>query len=416
LARQKGFQKLTTVDHALKMFLKCVKIVPRDTVQLPLHSSLNRILAENVKAIEDLPRFDRSAVDGFAVKARDTVGCTQFRPKQLKVTQEQKIACGQAKQLLTGGAIPEGADAVVMLENTREASGNLEIWKTVVPHENVSRQGEDVKEGEIALQSGLRLRSHHLGMMAALGRGEVSVYERPIVAILATGNELVEVDCKPTESQVFEANKHVLIASCEELGASPLDLGIAEDNLSEITERLRHGLCSADAIITTGGTSVGLYDLVPDAVNKIKSKSVIVHGVALRPAMPTALAAIGGKPILILSGNPVAAIVGFEVFGRPLISKMLGLRNEERRPVVKAKLTRRVSTSLGRLNFVRVRVLQIKNEFYAEPVSSKGSNLISTMTKANGFAIVPKNREGIDKNEEVLVSLFDSMEVSEKYV
>jgi molybdopterin molybdotransferase len=150
---------------------------------------------------------------------------------------------------------------------------------------------------------------------------------------------------------------------------------------------------------------------VPEAVEKIGKQGVIVHGVALRPAMPTALAVVDGKPILLLSGNPVAAIVGFEVFARPLISKMLGLRSEEKRPVIKAAMTKRVTTSLGRMNFVRVRVWQIGDEFFAKPVSSRGSGLISTMTRANGFVLVPENREGIAKDEVVSVSLFDSVEV-----
>lgn len=414
LARLRGFRKLATVDHALQILSGFVKIAPTRSTQLPVRCSLNRILAENIKANEDLPRFDKSAVDGYAVKAIDTVGSTQFHPKKLQITLEQEIKREQAKQLWTGQAIPKGADAVIMLEETKQTDDNLEVWRTVVPHENVSRQGEDVKKGEIALQSGLRLLPHHLGMIAALGYPEVRVFERPRIAVLATGNELVDVGCKPAKDQIFEVNRNILIASCEELGAKALDLGIVEDNLDKIIERLHRGLDCADAIITTGGTSVGLSDLVPEAVDRIRKHSVLIHGVALRPAMPTALAAIDGKPILILSGNPVAAIVGFEVFARPLISKMLGLKNEEMRPVTQAMLTRQVKTSLGRRNFVRVRVVRIEDEFFAEPVSSKGSGLISTMTRANGFVIAPENREGISKGEEVLVSLFDSIEAKEE--
>jgi len=188
-------------------------------------------------------------------------------------------------------------------------------------------------------------------------------------------------------------------------------LGIAGDDVRDIVRKLEFGLEKVDAIITTGGTSVGVSDLVPEAVKKIGKPGVIVHGVAMRPAMPTALAVVEGKPVIILSGNPVAAMIGFEVFARPLICKMLGLKQKELRPIVKAKITRRVTTVLGRKTFVRVRVLRQAGEFLAEPASARGSGLISTMTEANGYVIVPENREGLEEGESVSVYLFDDVEV-----
>jgi molybdopterin molybdotransferase len=200
------------------------------------------------------------------------------------------------------------------------------------------------------------------------------------------------------------------------LGAEPLDLGIARDDANEIFEKIKLGLEKADAVITTGGTSVGASDLVPEAVNRIGKPGVIVHGVAMRPAMPTALAIANGKPIIILSGNPVAAMIGFEVFMRPLICRMLGLKREESRPMVKAKMTRRISTFLGRKTFVRVHVFQHHDELFAEPISAKGSGIISTMTKANGYVIVPENREGLEEGENVSVHLFDNVDVVDENV
>ncbi|MEM3824066.1 MAG: molybdopterin molybdotransferase MoeA, partial [Candidatus Bathyarchaeia archaeon] len=245
----------------------------------------------------------------------------------------------------------------------------------------------------------------------ALGTAEVKVFEKPKIAILATGNELVEISKKPKEDQIFEVNRLVLSSLCHELGAEPIDLGIAKDDADEIFKKIKTGLEKADAVITTGGTSVGASDLIPETVNRIGKPGVIVHGVAMRPAMPTALAIVNGKPIIILSGNPVAAMIGFEVFIKPLICRMIGLKREERRPVVKAKMTRRISTFLGRKTFVRVHVFQRQGELFAEPISARGSGIISTMTRANGYVVVPENREGLEEGETVSVNLFDYVDL-----
>jgi molybdopterin molybdotransferase len=280
----------------------------------------------------------------------------------------------------------------------------------VAPGENVSKKGEDIKEGEAAIKAGTRLKPYHLGLLAAFGNSEITVAETPKIALLATGNELAEVGSKLAENQVFDANKIILSAMCRELGVETLDLGIAKDDVEEITEKLRGVLSVADAVITTGGTSVGGLDLLPDAVNKIGKPGVVVHGVAMRPAMPTAIAVLEGKPVMVLSGNPVAAIVGFEVFARPLICRMLGMPKEEHRPTVKAVMARKVATPLGRRTFVRVRVHEENDTYNAEPVSARGSGAISTMTRANGFVIVPENREGILEGEPVTVHLFGEVE------
>ena len=414
LVRLRGFQKLVSVEEARQRLLDGLKI-KRKTVMVPIYDALNRVLAEDIIAEEDLPRFDRSAVDGYAVRAEDTFGVSQFKPKILKLTDGNEVKKGEAKQVWTGNPLPEGADAVLMLENVKRSDNEIEVWAAVTPGENVSRKGEDVVKGEIAVKAGTRLKPHHLGLVASLGVAEINVFEKPKVAVLATGNELVEVGQKPREDQVFEANRLVIKALCLELGAEPLDLGIAKDDVAEISEKIRLGLEKADMVLTTGGTSVGASDLVPKAINSIGKPGVIVHGVAMRPAMPTALAVIGDKPIIILSGNPVAAMFGFEVFARPLILKMLGVKCE-RRPVVNARLTRRTTTALGRRTFVRVRVFQSGGEFYAEPVSARGSGIISTMTRANGYVVVPENREGLEEGETVQVHLFDTLEEADESV
>ncbi len=409
LVRLRGFQKLASTEEAMHWLLNSLKLESLKSVRVPLLDALNRVLAENIVAEEDLPRFDRSAVDGYAVKASDTFGASQFKPKTLKMTTANKLMEGEAKEVWTGNPLPEGADAVVMLENVKRLNNTMEVWTAVTPGENVSKKGEDVAKGEIAVKAGTRLKPHHLGLIASLGMAEITVFEKPKVAVLATGNELVEAGQRPGEGQIFEANRLVLASLCRELGAEPLDLGIAKDDVEEISEKIRLGLEKADTVLTTGGTSVGVSDLVPAAVNSIGKPGVIVHGVAMRPAMPTALAVVNNKPVIILSGNPVAAMFGFEVFARPLILKMLGLAHEPR-PVVNARLTRRTSTALGRKTFVRVRVFQREGELLAEPISARGSSIISTMVKANGYVIVPENREGLEEGETVQVHLFDTVE------
>jgi molybdopterin molybdotransferase len=414
--RLRGFQKLTPIENALQLLFDNLRIERLSLVTIPLHEALNRVLAEDIIAEDDIPRFDRSAVDGYAVKANDTFETSQFKPKTLRIIEEGEVREKQAKQVWTGNPIPKGANAVAMLENTNRINRKIEVWTSVTPSENVSRKGEDIQKGEVAVKAGTRLKPQHLGLIAALGIAEVKVVERPKIAILATGNELVEIGGKPREDQIFEVNRIILSALCRELDAEPVDLGIVKDDRDEILGKLETGFEIADVIMTTGGTSVGVSDLVPEVVNRIGEPGVIVHGVAMRPAMPLALGIVDGKPIIILSGNPVAAMIGFEVFARPLICRMLGLEKEERRLTVKAKTTKRVSTVLGRKTFVRVRVLQRSGEFFAEPISARGSGIISTMTKANGYVVVPENREGLEKGEAVSVYLFDNVEVVDENV
>ena len=409
MARLKGFQKLTLIDEALQKWLNILQIKPRETT-VPLSEALHRVLAAGLTAKEDLPRFDKSAVDGYALKAEGTTGASQFKPVPFQITEAEEVGAKQARQIWTGNPLPKGANAVVMIEHTRKSDGRLEVSVQLAAGGNVSKKGEDVKQGENILEAGTRLNPYHLALLAAMGNNSVKVAEKPRVAILATGNELAEAGSKPVGSKIFDSNRVMLAAMCRELGAEPVDLGIAKDDLAEIGEKLKMGLRSCDVVITTGGTSVGGLDLVPDVVNNSGKPGVVVHGVALRPAMPTAVAALDGKPVMILSGNPVAAVIGFEVFARPLICKMLGMKQTEPRPTLNAVMTRKVAAALGRRTFVRVRVTRRNGEFLSEPVSARGSGAISTMTRGNGFVIVPENREGVAEGEVVTVHLFGEME------
>ncbi len=407
MTRLKGFEKLTNIDEALSTLVKKLKPERLKSEQIPLHTASGRVTAEDIQAKNDLPPFDRSAVDGYAVKAQDTFGASQFNSKTLKLT-ENEVREGEARQIWTGTPLPRGADAVIMLEYTKRIKGKIEVGITITPGGNVSRKGEDVQRGEVAIEAGTRLKPHHLGLLAALGATHVNVVKKPKVAILSTGNELVELGHKPKPNQIVETNRLILSSMCQELGAEPLDLGIAKDDLNEISAKIREGLEQADVVITTGGTSVGYPDLVPMAINQIGTPGIIVHGVAMRPGMPTALAILQGKLVFILSGNPVAAMVGFEAFARPLLLKLLGVEREPR-PTLKARLTRRVASALGRRVFLRVRVFERNDEFFAEPVRIKGAGVLSTMTKANGYVKIPENREGLEEGESVIVHLFDKI-------
>ncbi|HTY76158.1 MAG TPA: gephyrin-like molybdotransferase Glp [Candidatus Nanoarchaeia archaeon] len=413
MSKLRGFQKLTFTYEALQTWFDVLQVKRCREVSIPLEDGFNRILAEDAVAQEDLPRFDRSAVDGYAVRAEDTSGASQQKPLLFRLTEGEEFtdtSHREAKQVWTGNPLPKGANAVVMVENTKKVESKIEVWTQAAPHDNVSRKAEDIKKGEVAVQGGTRLKPYHLALLSALGNNEVKVVEKPKIAILATGNELAKVGEERNEKQIYESNRVMINAMVSELDADPLDLGLAKDNVDEIAEAIELGLKIADVVITTGGTSVGGLDLVPDAVNKLGKPGIVIHGVALRPAMPTALAALEGKPVLVLSGNPVAAITGFEVFARPLICKLMGLKKEENRPTVKAKMTRKIATALGRKNFVRVKVIQKNEEYTAEPISAKGSGNLSTMTKANGYVIVPENREGLAEGEAVVVHLFGEVE------
>ena len=411
MPRLKGFEKLTNIEEAFSVFSEKLKAKRLKSVQIPVGKAFGRILAIDVKADYDLPRSDRIAVDGYAIKAQNTFEASQFNPKRLRLTEDEQVHENEARQIWTGNPLPPGADTVVMLEHTRRIRDGIEVLTPVTLGENVSKRGEDVRKGEIAVGAGTRLKPHHIGLLAALGLTHVRVVEKPEVALLSTGNELVDPGCRAESNQLVDVNRLIISCMCSELGAKATDLGIAKDDIDEISARILKGLEEADVVIITGGTSVGHADLVPAAVNKVGDPGVVVHGVAMRPGMPTALAILLGKPVFMLPGNPVAAMIGFEVFVRPLLFKLLGIENDPR-PMLKAKLTHRVASVLGRRVFLRVHVYERDNEFFADPVRIKGSGILSTMTKANGYVMIPEDSEGLEEGESVIVHLFDKIVVA----
>ena len=408
LARLKGFKKLTSINEALSRFLDRLQPRKLATVQISLKEALGRVTAKNINAIKDLPPYHRSAVDGYALRAIDTVGASPYQPKDLRLVNKELGGERELREIWTGNPLPKGADSVVMLEHTERIGNRIQILVSLTPGANVSRKGEDVKKGDVVVKAGLRLRPHHLGLLAALENREVKVVRKPKVALLATGSELAPLGAPLKPNQIVEVNSIILSELCSELGAESFSLGIARDDEDEIRVRICEGLAEADLIITTGGTSVGVHDLVPRVIEQIEPHALVAHGIAMRPGMPTALAVVQRKPVLVLSGNPVAASVGFEVFARPTILRFLGIK-EEGRARLKAKLTRRVAGVLGRRVILRVRVVEKDGDFLAEPIRIKGSSIITTMTKANGYVIIPEDREGLRENEVVMVHLFGTV-------
>lgn len=410
MARLKGFQNLASIDDALSIFLKKLKLKRLGPEQVETSMALGRVPAEDVVADHDLPPFSRSAVDGYALRAQDTFEASALSPKTLRVTRDEQVGEREVREIWTGYPLPDGTDAVIMLEHTKRKDDEIEAWKPITPGENVSKKGEDVRKGQIAVKAGTRLKPHHIGLLAALGIANIPVIIKPRVAILSTGDEIVALGQEPKANQVIDVNRPILSGMCQELGANAVDLGIAGDDLQAIDAKIREGLKETDMLITTGGTSVGYDDLVPTAIDQIGPPGIVAHGIAMRPAMPTALAIIQGKPIIVLSGNPVAAIIGFEVFARELILKILGIEDEPR-PMLRARLTRRIPSVLGRRVFVRIRAFEKDGEFWAQPVRVKGSGILSTMTEANGYIVIPEDREGLDRGESVTVHLFDKIGV-----
>ncbi|MCW4052957.1 MAG: molybdopterin molybdotransferase MoeA [Candidatus Bathyarchaeota archaeon] len=407
MVRLQGFQKLMPVAEALDKFLARLQPKRLDTNLLPVQRALERIAAKNIAATRDLPLFDRSAVDGYALKASDTIDTSQSEPKILRLVKRDDIEDGEAKEIWTGNSLPKSADAVLMLEHAKRTEQEISVFTPLAPGANFSRQGEDVRRGQIALKAGTRLKPHHLGLMAGLGIREIEVVRKPKVALLPTGDELVPLENDFHSHNVIDVNSIILSSMCTEFGAKAFSLGIARDDEKEIEEKIREGIPKADLLITTGGTSVGFHDLVPEVLESIETNSVVAHGIAMRPGMPTALAVCRGKPVIACSGNPVAAIIGFEVFSRPLLQILTGTK--ETRHKIRARLLRRVTGVLGRRVFLRVRAYEKEGEYWAEPTRVKGSGILTTMTTSNGYVIIPEDREGLKEDELVEVHMFDTL-------
>ena len=408
-----GFRELIRVVEAVRMLRSRITHRVRAVEEVSLLDALGRVCGEDIRAPLDSPGFDRSALDGYAVIAEDTFGASQTNPIQLEVIGESKagadprklprIRRGQAIEIMTGAPMPQGANAVVPVEKARRVGESVEIYDQVHPNQNVSKRGEDYSRGDLVLGRGWIIKPWHIGALASLGITAVKVLRKPRAAIISTGRELVELGNPLEPGRVYNSTKPMLEALLKAYGVEPLDFGIVEDDEEVVSERIREGLRAADLVIVTGGTSVGALDLVPEAVSKLCD--FMIHGFAIRPGKPTGFAISHGKPIFMLSGFPVAALIGFMILVPPALEEMLGCRFDPL-PRIQGRLLRRVASPPGIRSYIRVRVYRGESgEVLVEPLRTTGSGILSTLTRGNGLLTIPEEVEGYDEGDEVEVEL-----------
>ena len=413
----KLFRTLVSYDEALQVVLAHAHRMEAEDVRF--EEGLHRVLAEDVVSPVDSPPFDRAAMDGYAVRGEDSFGATPRNPVTLKLIRppserELELKGGECVPIATGMPIPPGSNAVVMLEYTKGRGDMVDIYKPVTPGKNVSARGEDVKKGEIVLKTGKRLRAHDIGLLASLGLATVRVYRKPRISILSTGDELVdpaelsrdEAAVKDLETKkIVDANSYVLTALTQST-ASPHRIGIVRDDYTAIRDTIRQSLEGAcDLLLVTGGSSVGSRDYVADAVEELGE--LLVHGVAIRPGEPVGFGLIKSKPICILPGYPVATIAAFELLVRPFLYALHGVADERR--IIGATARKKIPSTVGRTDFVRVRVHRDGYEYSVEPVRVSGSGILSSMTKSDGFVVITANTEGVEEGDQVAVTCYTDL-------
>jgi molybdopterin molybdotransferase len=409
------FLRLQTPADALAHLLDAL---PQDAglgeQSIPTQDSLGRVLAEDLRAPHALPPFPRSSVDGYAVRAPDTFGASASLPAYLSLAGEVPMGAlttleltrGKAALVHTGGMVPTGADAVVMVEDTQVSRpGEIEILRPAAPGMNVLQVGEDVQPGETVLLRGSRLRAQEIGGLMALGFTRVRVVRPPLVGILSTGDEVVAPEADPLPGQVRDVNTYTLSAVVTQAGGEPVLYGILPDQRQalELAARQAHAAC--DVVLITAGSSVSARDITSEIIATLGPPGVLAHGVALKPGKPTILAVCSGKPVIGLPGNPVSALVVAGLFVAPLLRRLLGLRAPRLSPRVHARLTMNIPSEAGREDYVPVRVTGEEGSFDAEPVFGK-SNLIFTLVRADGLVRVPTDANGLAAGELVEVLLF----------
>jgi len=410
------FFKVKTVGEVLELIKR---FRPLDPEEVPLSAALSRVLAEDLAADEDVPPFDRSTMDGFAVRAVDTFGATESLPALFTIIGEimmgripdLTVGPGQTARIWTGGMMPPGADAVVPLEYARPVDQTMvELARPAAPYDHVIRAGEDVKSGQVLVPKGRRLRPQDLGLLAALGRERVRVVRRPRAAIISTGDEIVPVGARPRPGQIRDVNTYTLAAMIEEAHGRPIQLGLVKDDPDQLRAAAAEGLAQADTVIISGGSSVGVRDFTVDVFKSFAGSEILVHGVSVSPGKPTIMAQLGNQSLWGLPGHTVSAMITGNLFIRPLLTRLSG--EMESGPAwgrtVGAVLTRNVPSVHGRQDYVRVRLEpDTQAGLLAHPILGK-SGLISTMVKADGLICIGLNDEGLTKGAEVEVMLFNS--------
>ncbi len=390
------FKKRINADDARELFLKAFQPVS-DTETLAIEDCDGRITAEDVIAATDVPHYRRAAMDGFAVRASETLSAGSGTPVVLKLGKGEKGTCVRVH---TGSPVPEGTDAVVMMEDTAVHRDNVEIFAQLHPFKNVGEIGEDIRKGETVLKEGHRLRPCDIAVLASLGIKNIKVFRKPLVTIIPTGEELVSREkSEIKEGEVYETNGLMASLYIRKWGGAPKLLDIVTDNPEKIKEAIMSAL-DADMIIISGGTSVGKRDYVPKVVGSLGN--LLVHGVGISPGKPAALGIINGKPVVCMPGYPVAGIVALYFFARAALRR-LGHMPDEPDMTVRAVLSEKIASRTGYKTFARVRIESGK----AVPLATSGAGILSSVSKADGFVIIPPNVEGYGKGEEVKVVLIE---------
>ena len=414
-----------SVDDALDYILKHFK--PLEAEQVPLLDSLDRVLAEDIVSHIDVPPFNNSAMDGYAVRAQDIASASGERATVLRVIGDvaagyvasQAVGPGTAMRIMTGAPLPPGADTVVRFEETSEGvevrgagkdRETVAILKAMRAGDNVRPAGEDIHEGEVVLPKGTVVRPPEIGVLASVGKKDVLVYRRPRVAILATGDELVALDEQVGPGKIRNSNEYSNAAAVRKSGGIPIQLGIARDNIADLTGKIRAGIeAGADLFLTSAGVSVGDYDMVKDVLNS--EGAMHFWQVKMKPGKPLAFGVLRGQderqvPLLGLPGNPVSAMISFEVFARPAILTMLG-KTHFARPTVRAQLEESVENTAQRRNFIRVRVEKQDGRYLARSTGEQGSGILTSVSRANGLLVIPENVTLVRAGDMVDIQMLD---------
>jgi len=410
----KTFFKVVTPEEARRLLLDTH---PVETEKIRTTQARGRVVAEDLYSRVDLPHFHRAAMDGYAVKAQDTFGASTSLPAYLKLvgTVEmgnevtRTLGKGEAMRISTGGMLPPESDGVVMVEYTEEvASQMVEVHRGVSPRQNTIQIGDDIKKGELVFRRGRRLRAHDLGALTGIGVSTLTVHRKPRVALISTGDEIIEAEEEPLPGQVRNINQHSLAGLIAECGAELQDLGVFRDHKDTLSQALEKALESADLVLLSGGSSMGVRDIALEAIFSLRDARVIFHGISVSPGKPTIFAKAAGKPLLGLPGYPVSALVIFDLFAAPLIRKLGGedaTTSSQFQKITRAVLKTNVASQTGREDYVRVSLTRINGTLYAEALPSK-SGAIFTLVKADGMVKIDLNQEGIEQGEEVEVILF----------
>ncbi|MFA4916269.1 MAG: gephyrin-like molybdotransferase Glp [Syntrophales bacterium] len=402
---------MITVEDALNYILGTIS--PLGLEKVNILDALGRVVGENVYAGRNIPPKDNSAMDGYALQWEDTIGATRETPVTVDVIEDipaghiplKSVERGTASRIMTGAPVPGGADAVLRMEDTEKDGQRVKIYAEIKQGEDIRYAGEDVQEGELVITRGKIIRPAEIGMLSSLGRSFIYVYQRPLIAILSTGDELVDIDETPSPWKIVASNSYSLTAQVLDAGGIPLLLGIAKDTREDLIAKFRAAM-RADIIVSSGGVSVGDYDLVKDIMREV-GNTMEFWRVAMRPGRPLAFGNIEGIPVFGLPGNPVSSMISFEQFIRPSILKMMGHKNLFRN-TVNACLQDDIRKGKGVKNFIRGRIEYSGGKYTVSTTGEQGSGILKSMVGANGLIILPEDVTLARKGEEVTVQLLDA--------